>query len=119
MAGSANQFLILELRYHINDMTGRWSNVKERRAYFKNVIYLAGMNNSSKRISHHNHVQIRGRERPCQFIQRLVGETNDVAQLMLSRIGLHFVVFTAATFKTESDTCMIRQRTSRCQQSVQ
>src|SRR5258706_15296400 len=109
MAHAANQILVVDFRYHINNVTGVWTDVKYRRANLQDVIDLARMNNTGERVPHHNHMQVRGRKRACQFTERLVRQTKNISQLVSLGVSLHFFILATAAYKTKRDVITFRE----------
>ena len=54
---------VYEWQGELGYVTGLWSNVKRGSADCYDVVDLAGVNDTDKRIAHHDDVQVRGRQR--------------------------------------------------------
>jgi hypothetical protein len=63
---------------NLRHVTWARSDVKDWRCDTQNIVNLSGVNRSNEWISHHDHMNIRCRKRPAQFIQRLIGKANNV-----------------------------------------
>src|SRR5205823_6420405 len=72
------------------------SDVEKWRTEREDVIDFAGMDDADKRIAHHHRMQVSGRERLAQCLQRLVGQTYDIAQPVARREALDLAEFAAS-----------------------
>src|SRR5258708_1176158 len=86
---------------YFRDMTRRGTNVQNRSSNRHDVINLARMKDAGKIIGNHEDVEMRRRERPRYFIQRLIRQTLHIAEPVSLPKLFNFCLFAPAAYKAE------------------
>src|ERR1043166_4017945 len=83
MSGISRWMTGSELRKNLGDVTGLGADVYNGSRHAKNIVNLARVDEPHKRITHHDDLSIRRRERSRKISQWLIGKAKDPGRLIV------------------------------------
>ena len=106
-------------RGDIHHVAVRWPDIQDRRTDAHDVVDLASVHDAHQRIAHHHHVQIGGGKRCRKIRQRLVGQAQDIRQVVRRGEVFDGRELAAAAHEAEHNFRSVRELLGRFQHGRQ